>query len=578
MNALKQLLRQTPHAKPALAWVTVLGALGAVCTGAQWWLLARAVNLAVYGRAELGALLQPLLLAALAVGFRAALLGWREAVSSRLGIRAVQHWRDAATRAALLSTRMHGAQGDASLIAHGVDKLEGYFARFLPSAALMAAVPGVLLAFAFAVDPLTGAILLVTAPLVPLLMWLIGVAAREHAAAQFSAMQRLGARFADTLRGFEDLSAMNRLGGQRLHIAASSRDWRAATMGVLRVAFLNGFALEITATIATAIVAVSSGLRLLNAQLPFEVALLGILIAPEFYAPLRQFGLEHHAGMEAEPVAAAVLGVLDEEARQTEQPQPAPGPVQRLQAAPRAAALEGVNLSYCYADAALPALEDVALTLPTGSRTALVGVSGSGKSTLVRLLLRLVDPTGGELRLNGVPASALSRDAWLASFAWVGQGVHLFHRSVAENLRLARPEATDADLWAALEAAQAAEFVAALPAGLDTVVGERGARLSGGEAQRVAIARALLKDAPVLILDEATSSLDAFTQSRVQLALDDLMKGRTVLTVAHRLETVRAADQIVVLERGRVKECGTHAQLVARGDAYARLLRAGVTP
>lgn len=160
--------------------------------------------------------------------------------------------------------------------------------------------------------------------------------------------------------------------------------------------------------------------------------------------------------------------------------------------------------------------------------------------------------------------------------AWVGQGAHLFHRSVAENLRLARPDATDADLWAALEAAQALDFVAALPDGLNTVIGERGSRLSGGEAQRLAIARALLKDTPVLILDEATSSLDAFTQSRVRAALEGLMRGRTVLTVAHRLETVRDADQIVVLERGRVAEIGTHRQLRSMSGAYARLLRAGV--
>jgi ATP-binding cassette, subfamily C, bacterial CydD len=576
MKALKRLLAGTPNVKPALVGIVALGVLGALCTAVQWWMLARALNLVIFERAPLNALLEPLILAALGMGLRALFLGGREAVSSRLGIAATRHWRDALTRASL------GAQlRPSSLIAHGLDKLEGYFARFLPSAASMGAVSAVLLVFAFSVDALTGVILLVTAPLIPLLMWLIGVAARDHASAQFDAMQRLGSRFADTLRGFEDLSAMNRLNAQREHIATSSLAWREATMNVLRVAFLNGFALEITATIATAIVAVSSGLRLLHGQLPFEAALLSILIAPEFYAPLRQFGLEHHAGMEAEPVALATLEVIGEEGdvvgssmgltRCSTTPRERPQPT-----TPRDLALEIVHLSFRYDNATLPVLEDVSLTLPRGSRMALVGASGSGKSTLVRVLLRLLEPSRGELYLHGTRAGLLNPETWLESFSWVGQGVHLFHRSVAENLRLANPDATDTELWAALETAQAAEFVAALPRGLDTIIGERGSRLSGGEAQRLAIARALLKDAPILILDEATSSLDAFMQSRVQVALEALMRDRTVLIVAHRLETVKGADQIVVLERGRVAELGTHAQLLERRGAYARLLRAGV--
>ena len=575
MKPLRALSSRTPGLRGTMTWVAVLGALGAVMTALQLWAVAHLVGAIIFAGSSSNGFsgtrwLLFVALTLLATLLRFGLQGWRETISSRFALTVTRHWRDTLTRVAVLQR-----SGDhLGLITLGLDKLEGYFGRFLSSAVLMGMVPPVLLAFAFWLDWLTGLILLLTAPVIPLLMWLIGVTARDHAQRQFAAMQRLGSRFADVLRGLADLSAMNRFAAQRPLLAASGEAWHQATIQVLRVAFLNGFALELTSTIATAIVAVSSGLRLLAGSMPFEVALLSILIAPEFFAPLRQFGSEHHAGMEAEPVAVAALAQIGSDSGETRATTSLPVARPRLVGSEAAALLECRDLEYRFADAGTPVLKGVSFGVKRGSRTAIVGLSGSGKSTLVRLILGFLEPTNGQVRLAGHDRLDLGLEAWRESFAWVSQAPHLFHASVAENLRLAQPDASEQELWAALEVAQASEFVMALPAGLATVIGERGSRLSGGERQRLAIARAVLKDAPILLLDEASSSLDGDTQVRVQVALESLMAGRTVLTVAHHLETVRQADQIVVIDQGRVAEIGTHQHLLESGGVYARLLKA----
>ncbi len=231
------------------------------------------------------------------------------------------------------------------------------------------------------------------------------------------------------------------------------------------------------------------------------------------------------------------------------------------------------NVSFAYAPGAPRTLDGIDLTVPAGSSLAVVGPTGSGKTTLGYLLPRLYDVTGGRVTLDGVDLRALDFGTLARAVGVVSQETYLFHASVADNLRFARPDATDEDLVAAARAAQIHRHIAALPDGYDTVVGERGHRFSGGEKQRLALARTILRDPPVLVLDEATSSLDTRTEQAVQEALDALSAGRTTVTIAHRLSTVRRADQIVVLDGGRVTERGTHAQLTALGGRYAALVR-----
>ncbi|HET6369131.1 MAG TPA: ABC transporter ATP-binding protein, partial [Pseudomonadales bacterium] len=234
--------------------------------------------------------------------------------------------------------------------------------------------------------------------------------------------------------------------------------------------------------------------------------------------------------------------------------------------------VELLEVSFTYPGRVEPALRDVSLSVPAGTTAAIVGPSGAGKSTLAALLLRFWDPDRGAVRLAGADARQYRLDDLRGRVALVAQDTYLFHLTLRENILLARPGASEAEIAAAVERASLGEFVAALPEGPDTVVGERGTRLSGGQRQRVAIARAFLKDAPILILDEATSHLDVVNEQAVHEALERLARHRTTLIIAHRLSTVRRADEIIVLDAGRLVEVGPHAALLARGGLYARLV------
>jgi ATP-binding cassette subfamily B protein len=231
------------------------------------------------------------------------------------------------------------------------------------------------------------------------------------------------------------------------------------------------------------------------------------------------------------------------------------------------------NVSFGYGDKGGPVLDGIDLTVPAGGSLAIVGPTGAGKSTLGYLVPRLYDVTGGRVTLDGVDVRDLDFDTLARAVGVVSQETYLFHASVADNLRFAKPDATDEELYRAAKAAQIHDHIAALPDGYDTVVGERGHRFSGGEKQRLAIARTILRDPPVLILDEATSALDTRTEAAVQDAIDALSADRTTLTIAHRLSTVRGADQIVVLDSGRAVELGTHEELLERHGRYAALVR-----
>jgi ABC-type multidrug transport system fused ATPase/permease subunit len=231
------------------------------------------------------------------------------------------------------------------------------------------------------------------------------------------------------------------------------------------------------------------------------------------------------------------------------------------------------HVTFQYPERDLPAVNEISFTIPHGQLTALVGASGAGKSTLASLLLRFIEPTSGQILVAGHPLANLPADEWRKQVAWVPQNPYLFQDSLAANLKLARPEAAESDLVRACQQARLMDFIATLPQGFDTIIGERGARLSGGQAQRLALARAFLKDAPFLLLDEPTSSLDPGLEAELQQSVQSLMQGRTTLVIAHRLSTVYQADQIIVLEAGKVVETGRHGELVARKGAYQALVK-----
>jgi len=384
---------------------------------------------------------------------------------------------------------------------------------------------------------------------------------------QFTQLSRMSAHFLDVLQGLAVLRQFGRSRDQIATIRRISERFRDTTMGVLRVAFLSALVLEMLATISTAIIAVEIGLRLLYGRMVFEDAFFVLILAPEFYLPLRMLGTRFHAGMSGVAAAARIFDVL-------ETPLPDCGPPAPRRAIPQPPfTLRFQDVQYAYDSGERPALNGITFAIEAGQRVALVGPSGAGKSTVAQLLLRFLAPTAGQITVNGIGLCAIAPDEWRRHVAWVPQTPYLFADTIAGNIRLGRPDAPLADVIRAAERAHLDRFIATLPGGYDTPIGERGARLSGGQAQRVALARAFLKDAPVLILDEATANLDPATESLIQDAMGALMQGRTTLIIAHRLQTVQNADQILVLEAGRLVQAGVHVDLAAGPGLYRDLVQ-----
>jgi ATP-binding cassette subfamily C protein CydD len=447
-------------------------------------------------------------------------------------------------------------------LTEGVERLDPYFARYLPQVLLSAVVPLLVVAYILPRDAASAVLLVVTAPVIPVMMVLVGSYAEEHTRRQWLALSRMGAHFLDALQGLPTLKAFGRVAAEEEKVERVSGEFRERTLKVLRYAFLSGLVLEFMTAAAIALVAVVLGVRLINGAISFQDAFLVLLLTPEFYRPLRELGIHRHAGMEGQAAAERIFEILDT-------PLPLDGTLQENLCGELELAFSGVRFTYPGRD--LPALEGLTLTLPAGSSTAVVGRSGSGKSTLVGLLLRFLHPDAGVISANGVPIGDLPAVAWREHVALVPQRPHLFYGSVLENIRLAKPNATRSEVERAAALAGAAEFIRRMPHGYDTQIGERGQRLSGGEAQRLAIARAFLKDAALLVMDEPTSSLDPESERLVRDALDRLARGRTSLIVAHRLNTVSTADRIVVLHEGQVEETGTHAGLLERKGHYSLL-------
>jgi len=447
----------------------------------------------------------------------------------------------------------------------GIERLDAYVGRYLPQMALSAFIPLLVAAYVLPFDWISAVLLLVSAPAIPVLMVLVGSHAEKHMQRQWSALSRMSAHFLDVLQGLPTLKAFGRGAAERERVAKVSGEFRERTLEVLRYAFLSGFVLEFIATLSIALVAVALGVRLLIGSIAFEPAFLVLLLAPEFFRPLRELGVHRHAGMEGKAAAERIFEILNTPAPVNPGSGAATKLGDRLE-------IELGDVGYTYPESGRPSLSGINLTLPAGSCTALVGRSGAGKSTLVNLLMRFVDPEHGRISANGIPITDLPVELWRENLALVPQRPYLFYGTVLENIRLARPAATREEVERAAELAGAAEFIDRLPQGYDTGTGERGVRLSGGEAQRLAIARAFLKDAPVLIMDESTSSLDPESERLIGDALEILMRDRTVLVIAHRLNTVYRADHIAVLDDGYLVETGTHAGLIERGGPYARLV------
>jgi len=570
MNIDRRLIRLAASTAGLFGRVVGMGLLGGLLLIGQAWWLSQAVNGVFFGGMDVPALMRLVigLLALILLRSLAAFL--TEGLASRFG-------RDmgARLRRELLEhmvrlgpAYVRGEQtSDLGLAAlQGVDELERYFSQYLPQVFWAAMIPLAILAAVFPRDPLSGLVLVLTAPLIPVFMVLIGKLAERHTRQQWTALRRMSAFFLDTLQGLTTLKLLGR-SDQAGRIAVVGERYRQTTMSVLRVAFLSALVLEFIGTISTAIVAVQIGLRLLYGGIEFQPAFFILLLAPEFYAPLRQLGVRFHASMSGLTAAEKIYQVLDAQPEVDLEVNPGRP---HLPCPPFSIRFEQV--SYCYPSREQAAVQDLSFELRPGQLSALVGSSGTGKTTVTQLLLRFIDPQQGRILVNEVPLNDLPLADWRRQVAWVPQRPALFTGTIAENLRIACPEASEEQLRQAVRQAQLEDYVDSLPHGLDTMLGEGGKGLSGGQAQRLAIARAFLRDAPLVIFDEPTAYLDAEQEAMIEAAIQRLRQGRTLLIVAHRLPTVLHADQILVMQAGRIVEQGRHEQLARGGGLYAGML------
>ncbi|MDQ7095064.1 thiol reductant ABC exporter subunit CydD [Desulfosporosinus sp. PR] len=459
-----------------------------------------------------------------------------------------------------------------TVIVDGIESLEDYFAKYLPQLLLAAGIPLLILGFVFPQDWKSGLILLLTGPLIPVFMILIGKLAEKKSLEQWQSLSRMSAHFLDVLQGLTTLKVFGRAKDQARVISRVSESFRLATLRVLRIAFLSAFVLELLATLSTALVAVSIGLRLVYGTLSFSVGLFLLLLAPEFYTPLRTLGLNFHAGLSGVNAARRIFEILDLPVAEKQTSEGIDSQKINLSSSREESLISFRQVSLTYEEGETPALKEINLSLGSGEKIALVGPSGAGKSSIAQLLLRFVNPSAGKILVQGQLLETISLEYWHEQIAYVPQNPYLFSGSIAENILIGKPSATMEELKEAAQQSSAHQFIMKLPEGYQTLLGEGGTRLSGGQAQRLAIARAFLKNAPLLILDEMTSSLDSESEYAIQQALQRLLQGKTALIIAHRLTTVRQVDRIFVMERGGIIEQGNHEELMTKQGLYSRMV------
>lgn len=456
-----------------------------------------------------------------------------------------------------------------STLVDGVEALESYVGYYLPQAVVSVVVPVFIVVVIAVLDPIIAIAVLAFALAVPLIprFWdgLLGEYGQRHWAAYAS----LNSQFVDAMQGMATLKSLNASSRWGEGLRAASQALYRATMAQLSISMIRnglvGFAMSGGVALAVAI----GSLQVAAGELGIAALLIILFLAGECFRPLVELDSYWHAGYMGISASTGIFALLDA------RPEVRDSAGQAASAALPAGnsiALQGVT--FRYSPGARPALSDVSLEIREGETVAIVGRSGAGKTTLASLLLRFFDPDEGRLTLGGVDYRQLSLAELRRRIGYVSQDTYLFNGSIEENLRIGRPDATLEEIQEAARQANIHAFIEELPSQYGTVVGERGARLSGGERQRIAIARALLKGAPILILDEATSNLDAENEELIRDALERLSRGRTTIVIAHRLSSVIHADRIVVLDKGRIVESGRHSELILRGGHYSKLVEA----
>lgn len=540
-----RLLREAPAARRFLVVATGLAVILAVATIVQAAALGRLVAAVLLGHAGLRAVTPELVALAVATCVRAALAWALESGGRLAAIRSASQLR-AKLLSHLLVARPGGVHDTpageiAASAVPGLDALEPYFARFLPQLVLSAVVPVLILGWVAWHDAESAVVMAVTLPLIPVFGALVGKVTATRALRRFSILSVLAAHFLDVVRGLPTLRAFNR--GQAATIAQVSDDYRRETMATLRIGFLSALVLELAATLSTAVIAVEIGIRLVDGHIALAPALAVLVLAPEYYAPLRNAAAQFHAAADGLAAAGRIFELLDltPSIAVSERPQPLPDV--------RRSAIRFDDVSLTYPERPAPVLEGFNAVLRPGERVALSGPSGAGKSSLLALLLRFHDPSSGRILVGDVELATTDPEEWRRRLGWLPQRPRLRPGRLRDAL--APGSATDAELWTALERVSAVDVVAGLPGGLDAVLGER-TPLSAGEARRLALARALAGGGEIFLLDEPTTHLDPVSALRVVEAIAALPGDALVVCATHDERLLAAADRVVALG-GRVR-------------------------
>ena len=563
-----RLLRYASAARGYLAGAVALGFAVTLAILAQAGLLAKLLSGAIHPvglRTAAGTLVA----LAVVLALRAAFNYGGEVAALRAATKVKSQLRRKLTAHVLtLGPSWLGGQKSGELTAlstKGLDALDPYFARYLPQLVLAALVPVAVLVRVSLADWVSGLVIVLTLPLIPIFAVLIGLHAKAQTQRQWRLLARLGGHFLDVVEGLPTLKVFGRAKAQAQVIGKVTDEHRAATMATLRVAFLSALVLELAATLATALVAVEVGLRLLAGHMSYQTALLVLILTPEAYLPLRNVGAQFHASMEGATAAERVFDILAvpvaaHAAADAAAPADATAPAGLARpmhcASVDASKILPLSLhavTLCYPGRPHPALADVNLVVHPGEHIAITGPSGAGKSSLLALLLRFTEPTSGVISVGSSNLAEIPAHEWRRHLAWVPQHPHLFAASVADNIALGTTGTPDAIRQAA-RMAGADAFIERLPDGYHTQLGERGLQLSAGQRQRIALARAFLRNAPLLLLDEPTAHLDPFSAGELHSALTELAAGRTVIEVTHNPGLAGPASRVLTLTDGRLTQ------------------------
>ena len=559
------------QSKPAAMWLKLsiaLGTFNAILMIAGAYLLAQTIHNVMFegeSLAQVTHLLWPL---AGIILLRALFLALSERLSAFAALKIKSAMRQTLltklTQLGPSYIEQHGQGATLNTLHDGVEALHDYYAKYLPGVAYSALIPIAILVVIFPTDYKAGLIFLLTAPLIPFFMILVGSKAEDLNQKRWKQLAVLGNYFFDRIQGLTQLKLFNATRTELKHIAKISDDFRHATLDVLKIAFLSSFALEFLATISVALVAVIIGFRLFFGTLDFATGFVVLLLAPEFYLPLRQLGSHYHARLQGISAAADMITILN-----------APLPEQSQQN--NAHVSEPINtisinnLNFTYPNSN-EGIKNINLALPNKGLVALVGASGSGKSTLFDCILGFHPQVVGQISINDKPLDATNINTLQNKIAWIPQTPTLFYQSISDNIKIAKPDASQLELEQAAHQAGALDFINTLPNGFNTLIGEQGEGLSGGQKQRIALARAFLKQAPILVLDEPTAHLDSQTEQLIQRAINDYAKTHLVLVIAHRLNTVKNANNIIVMQNGEVAQQGTYSHLAKQNGAFKTLL------